>query len=71
MSFKNLFASVTGSWLDCEGFDAKVIFERVRIITKKYIRAKKEYCTTEIMQRYVLSYKIIKDEGKPYLKQSC
>lgn len=41
MSSKNSFASIRESWLDDECLDAKAKFERVRIIIKKYIKAKK------------------------------
>lgn len=71
MSFKNLFASITERWLDHECLDAKAKFERVRIIIRKHIKANKEYCTSEIVQRFVLSYQITKDEGKNLLQWSC
>lgn len=49
MFFKNLFARIAESWLDYDCLDAKAKFERVRITIKKYIKAKKEHCATEIM----------------------
>jgi len=68
MLFKNLFSRIIESWLDHECLDAKAKFERLRLIIKKSIKAKNQYCTNGITQSFVLSYQITKHEGKNCLE---